>query len=93
MKFVALKFFFACILLFLSFETIKTEINKVPDDIAFCIADLKFADKKLKILEFGGGQRSGFKGFRLLYGEGKMWGNVWRYLRTHTKIPDIAKSL
>lgn len=80
MKIFTLKFFFAYILLFLSFEMAKTEVHKIPDDVAFCIADLKFTDKKLKILEFGGGQRSGFKGFRLLYGEGKMWGNVWRYL-------------
>ncbi len=48
--------------------------------IEFCIADIKYNDKELKILEFGGGPRSGFDGYDNLFGFGAMWTEFWKYL-------------
>jgi len=48
--------------------------------IEFCIADIKYNDKELKILEFGGGPRSGFEGYDAAFGFGAMWTEFWKYL-------------
>ncbi|MBS1987491.1 hypothetical protein JST56_00690 [Candidatus Dependentiae bacterium] len=48
--------------------------------IEFCIADIKYNDNALKILEFGGGPRSGFEGYDASFGFGAMWTEFWKYL-------------
>lgn len=48
--------------------------------IEFCIADIKYSDNALKILEFGGGPRSGFEGYDASFGFGAMWTEFWKYL-------------
>lgn len=50
-------------------------------DVSFVIADIKYRDDALKILEFGEGPRSRFNGFDNLYGKGKIWNNFWHYLK------------
>lgn len=51
----------------------------LPYDISFLIADMKFDGTNLKILEFGEGTRSYFKGHEALYGNGKIWDGLWTY--------------
>lgn len=67
----------------------------VVADISFCIADLKFDGKNLKICEFGEGCHSKFRGFDRLYGKGKAWELFWVYL-SQFKLPiwyvGVAKS-
>lgn len=53
----------------------------LPVDISFFIADIKYEKNKLKILEFGQGPRSRFKGHDTLYGKGTIWSNFWTYLK------------
>lgn len=53
-------------------------LNQV--DISFFIADIKYDGNKLKILEFGQGPRSRFKGSDALCGKGTIWGKFWKYL-------------
>ena len=48
-------------------------------DISFGIADIKYNDGMLKILEFGEGTISMFKGFDSLHGSGAMWSRIWEY--------------
>lgn len=48
--------------------------------IEFCIADIKYNDDALKILEFGGGPRSGFDGYDRWFGFGAAWREFWKYL-------------
>lgn len=52
----------------------------VPLDVSFLIADLKFDGKSVKILEFGEGPRSYFRGHEKLFGQGKIWERFWHYL-------------
>lgn len=52
----------------------------LPYDISFLIADMKFDGTTIKVLEFGEGTRSYFKGHEALYGNGKIWDGLWRYL-------------
>ena len=52
----------------------------VPLDVSFMIADLKYDDDKLKILEFGEGPRSYFRGHERLFGQGRIWERFWNYL-------------
>lgn len=55
-------------------------LNQAPDDLSFCIADLKYNVDTLKILEFGEGGRSKFKGYDALFGPGMMWALFWSHL-------------
>lgn len=55
-------------------------------DISFIIVDLKYRPGSLKILEFGEGHRSGFKGHDRLYGKGKILGSFWDFL-AQFKLP------
>ncbi|MCA9508923.1 MAG: hypothetical protein KC505_10930 [Myxococcales bacterium] len=48
--------------------------------IDFCILDAKYDGKKLKILEFGGGPRSGFDGYDNYFHRGAVWELFWNYL-------------
>lgn len=48
--------------------------------VEFCIADIKYNDQGLKILEFGSGPRSGFDGFDNWFGYGTTWNLFWTYL-------------
>ncbi|MBM3887240.1 ankyrin repeat domain-containing protein, partial [Candidatus Dependentiae bacterium] len=49
--------------------------------ISFFITDLKFDNKgNIKILEFGEGTRSYFKGHDQLYPKGLIWQRFWKYL-------------
>lgn len=59
---------------------------QVPRDIAFCIADVKYDGKNLKILEFGDCAESMFSGYNALYGNGSMWSLFWKYL-AQFKLP------
>ena len=54
--------------------------NKLPADVSFCIADLKFDGQSLKICELGTCTWSYFKGHEKLYGDGKIWQGMWRHL-------------
>jgi hypothetical protein len=54
----------------------------LPEDISFCIADLKFNESTLKVCELGEGFTSRFKGYSALYGKGKPWSTLWEYLHT-----------
>ncbi len=56
--------------------------NMLPDEISFCIVDLKFDGSLIKICEFGEGIESTYKGYDALHGKGAMWSHVWRALRT-----------
>lgn len=61
-----------------------------PADISFCIVDLKYNDnntgnERLKICEFGQGAISGFLGHQMLYGPGKIWGNLWQFIASFNK--------
>lgn len=54
--------------------------SNYPVDISYLIADIKYRRGSLKILEFGEGSRSKYKGFDQIYGAGKMWSRFWHYL-------------
>ena len=60
--------------------------SSIPNDISFLIADIKYADNQIKILEMGEGPRSYFRGHELLYGKGLIWERLWNYLKTF-KVP------
>jgi len=60
--------------------------NTFPDDISFCIVDLKYDGNTIKVCEFGEGIESKFKGYDLLHGEGKLWSMFWDSLGTF-KLP------
>lgn len=66
---------------FFFFTTIFSS-NILPkiDGISFCIADLKFDGKMIKILEFGDGAESMFAGHDALYGCGTIWKEFWKDL-------------
>lgn len=59
---------------------IKKSDAPYPPDISFCIVDLKYKKPHLKICEFGEGVISGFYGYKCLYGEGKIWTDMWDFL-------------
>lgn len=52
-------------------------------DISAIIADIKYNQGTLKILELGGVPSSNFTGHEKLYGEGKIWENLWIHLASH----------
>lgn len=49
-------------------------------DVSFVIADIKYREDALKILEFGEGLLSRFRGFP--QGEKKIWSNFWNYAQS-----------
>lgn len=51
-------------------------------DISFVIADLKYREGVVKILEFGEGPRSKFRGHDKLFGKGSIWRSLWHYLKS-----------
>ncbi len=53
--------------------------NNYPDEISFCIVDLKYDGQFIKICEFGEGLTSQFKGYDRLYGQGALWATVWDF--------------
>lgn len=55
--------------------------NNFPDEISFCIADIKFDGTAIKICEFGEGIESRFKGYEALHHKGSMWAMLWAYLK------------
>lgn len=55
-------------------------INQCKLDVSFGIADIKYDNGALKILEFGEGTRSMFSGYDSIYGVGEMWRNIWDFL-------------
>lgn len=57
--------------------------NHYPNDISFCIVDLKFDGTTIKICEFGEGLESRFQGYEALYGTGAMWQKVWPQLANY----------
>ena len=59
----------------------NTPIHKKPD-ITALIADIKYNQGKIKILELGEIPRSNFTGHVKLYGDGKIWHNLWNHLTT-----------
>lgn len=66
----------------IKFESLKQKCcckNQCKEDISFGIADIKYDTNKLKILEFGEGTLSMFKGFDSLYGQGAMWSKIWEF--------------
>jgi hypothetical protein len=56
------------------------EPNHYPADVAFCIADIKYDGKNIKICEFGQGTVSRFHGYEALFGHGTMFGAAWKTL-------------
>lgn len=63
----------------LIFSDIK---NTYPDEISWCIADIKFDGKDVKVCEFGEARFSQFKGHETLFGTGKLWHEFWNFLNT-----------
>ncbi|MFA6263248.1 MAG: hypothetical protein WCW33_02030 [Candidatus Babeliales bacterium] len=61
--------------------------NNYPDELSFCIVDLKFDGEKIKICEFGQGLGSTFRGYDALYGQGQMWSKFWNVLKQVQKTP------
>lgn len=62
--------------------------NQCKPDISFGIADIKYDGNALKILEFGEGTISMFKGFDSLHGSGAMWSLIWEYFSQ--KCPNLC---
>jgi hypothetical protein len=54
--------------------------NAYPNDLSFCIADLKFDGEKIKICELGQAFGSTFKGYNKIYGQGQMWAKFWQLM-------------
>lgn len=61
----------------------KKQPRIYPTDISFLIADLKWNNGILKILELGEGPQSYFQGFDELFGIGIIWKKFWNYLAQH----------
>lgn len=56
--------------------------NEYPNEISFCIVDLKYDGQTIKICEFGEGIESEFKGYDKLYGAGSVWKKLWSTLNS-----------
>lgn len=52
-------------------------------DISFMIADLKWDNGKLKILELGEGPQSYFQGFDFHFGKGSIWRDFWTHVKKY----------
>jgi hypothetical protein len=59
------------------------EPNTLPNDISFCIADLKFDGTTIQICEFGEGLESRFKGYDAITYTGAMWDALWHALGSY----------
>lgn len=69
------------------FTTQRALATRLPEDISFGVADMKYDGKQVKICEFGDGAFSAFVGYDLLYGPGAMWEKFWKYLsQFHTPV-------
>lgn len=55
------------------------QVNSEQNDLSFCIVDLKFDGKQIKICEFGEALSSQFKGYDSLYGNEKIWKDFWDF--------------
>jgi hypothetical protein len=66
--------------------------NNYPDELSFCIVDLKFDSEKIKICEFGRGLGSTFRGYDVLYGHGQMWSKFWNVLKQLQKTPWLVST-
>ena len=71
---------------FNTYEQSCSCINQCNLDVSFGIADIKYDNESLKILEFGEGTRSMFSGYDSLYGVGAMWRNIWDFLSQQNRI-------
>ncbi len=87
MKKIIINILISITLLFSCSNAEQADIQPITQkaDISFLIADIKFNDKGLKILEFGQCTRSKFKGYDALYGAGKIWSQFWHYLSQFNK--------
>lgn len=66
------------------FDVEKNQNNPAnKPDISIMIADLKYNKETIKILEFGEGTKSCFKGYNKLYGTGKIWEQFWHKLHEY----------
>lgn len=83
MRLMIIKIFILYLMVFTSATSASVQ---VPRDIAFCIADVKYDGKNLKILEFGDCAESMFAGYNALYGNGAIWYSFWKYL-AEFKVP------
>jgi len=63
----------------------KSSITSFDADISFMIADAKYSENNLKILEFGLGPLSGFKHYDAICGEGAIWAKFWTFLKKFNK--------
>lgn len=82
------KIFFVSATLFsvFAFERMSQAPKVLPPDISFLIADLKWNNGTLKILELGEGLQSYFQGFDELFGDGKIWQLFWQHINQF-KLP------
>lgn len=83
MSYFSLKIFMLCLI---GAVLSAYALAQAPDNIAFCIADVKYDGKNLKILEFGDCAESMFSGYNALYGKGAMWSLFWKHL-AQFKLP------
>jgi hypothetical protein len=60
--------------------------NDLPQDISFCIADLKFDGTNIQLCELGEGLESRFKGYDAITYQGAMWEALWNALGAY-KMP------
>lgn len=67
------------------FDKDGEKILELKPDISCGIIDLKYDKNSIKILEFGEIEFSAFKGHEALYGQGKIWGQLWKYLAQFKK--------
>lgn len=95
-------FFIGIITLSHAFYSSKKSATRkaLTPDIAFLIADLRWNNGSLKILEFGEGPQSYFQGFDELFGTGTIWKSFWKYLKPFKlpiwyvgKIPSTPKKM
>jgi len=77
-----MKKFLSGILFHLIFlTTLISQPNPYPADISFCIADLKYDGKNIKICELGDGVLSMFQGHDSIYTKGQIWSSFWDFLQ------------
>lgn len=70
------------LLFLLSTSIFAQELNNYPDEISWCIADIKFDGTQVKVCEFGEAIESKFKGYERLFSSGAMWSPFWQFLGT-----------
>lgn len=57
--------------------------KKLKPDISCFIVDMKYDGDSIKIFEFGNIERAGLTGYEKVYGKGKVWRQLWEYLRSY----------